>query len=162
ELHRDVAVKLPHRHRLASPRDLEAYLAEARVLASLDHPGVVPIYDFGRTEDGICYLVSKFLPGGDRAALLPTAWRSPTGAAATAALVVAGAEALHHAHRRVLVHRDIKPANILLDADGNPVVVDFGSALREEEFGTGPTGLGTPAYMSPEQAREEAHLVDAR
>src|SRR5207248_2352629 len=70
------------------------------------------------------------------------------------------AEALHHAHQCGLVHRDIKPANILLDAEGNPLVTDFGLALREENFAQGPTFAGTPAYMSPEQARGEGHLVD--
>src|SRR5207244_3740020 len=80
----------------------------------------------------------------------------------SADLVAAVAEALHHAHQRGLVHRDIKPANILLDLTGRPVVADFGLALREEDIGQGANFVGTPAYMSPEQARGEGHLVDAR
>ena len=80
----------------------------------------------------------------------------------SAALVATVAEALHHAHRKGLVHRDIKPANILLDTAGKPYVADFGLALKEEDFGKGAGFAGTPAYMSPEQARGEGHRVDGR
>src|SRR5262249_51367742 len=120
DLHRDVAIKVPHRHRIASPEDVEAYLAEARTLARLDHPGIVPASDVGRTADGLCYLVSKFVEGHD------LKWRLEQGRpplAESGALVVQVALALHHAHQRGLVHRDVKPANILLDAAGSPVVV---------------------------------------
>jgi hypothetical protein len=65
ELKRDVAIKVPHRQRLATAQDAEAYLAEARILASLDHPHIVPVYDVGRAPDGLCYLVSKFIEGSD-------------------------------------------------------------------------------------------------
>jgi serine/threonine protein kinase/formylglycine-generating enzyme required for sulfatase activity len=159
DLRRDVAIKVPHRHRITSPQDVEAYLTEARIVARLDHPGIVPVYDFGRTEDGLCYLVSKFVEGSDLRARLQQARPS---CAESVQIIVRVAEALHHAHRRGLVHRDIKPANILLDADGQPLLADFGLALREEDFGKGPTFAGTPAYMSPEQARGEGHRVDAR
>src|SRR5262249_42104864 len=67
ELRRDVAIKVPHRHRVAQSEDVEAYLAEARLLASLDHPHIVPVHDVGRTEDGRCYIVSKFIEGSDLA-----------------------------------------------------------------------------------------------
>jgi formylglycine-generating enzyme required for sulfatase activity len=159
DLRRDVAVKVPHRHRVASPADAEAYLAEARILAGLDHPGIVPVYDVGRTADGLCYLVSKFVEGSDLAYRLR---RGRPSAPEAVAIVVRVAEALHHAHRRGLTHRDVKPANILLDAEGRPLLADFGLALREADFGTGPNFAGTPAYMSPEQARGEGHRVDAR
>ncbi len=79
-----------------------------------------------------------------------------------AELVATVAEALHYAHQQGLVHRDIKPGNILLDAAGKPYVADFGLALREEDLGKGPRFAGTPAYMSPEQARGEGHRVDGR
>ena len=77
-------------------------------------------------------------------------------------LVATVAEALHHAHKQGLVHRDIKPGNILLDRGGKPFVADFGLALREQDVGKGPRYAGTPAYMSPEQARGEGHRVDGR
>jgi serine/threonine protein kinase/formylglycine-generating enzyme required for sulfatase activity len=158
DLRREVAIKVPHR-RLESAADSDAYLAEARMLARLDHPGIVPVYDFGRTDDGRCFLVSKFVAGSDLATCLQQGRLSPAQAVEITARV---AEALHHAHQRGLVHRDIKPANILLDQGGQPVVADFGLALREEDFSKGPGFAGTPAYMSPEQARGEGHRVDAR
>jgi hypothetical protein len=159
DLERDVAIKVPHRRHIATAADVEAYLAEARMLATLDHPGIVPVHDVGRTADGLCYVVSKFVSGQDLRARLEKA-RPPCAEAA--ALVAQVAEAVHHAHRRGLVHRDIKPANILLDEQGRPVVADFGLAMRDVDFGTGPQLAGTPAYMSPEQARGEGHRVDAR
>jgi serine/threonine protein kinase len=159
DLRRDVAIKVPHRHRLRSTRDAEAYLAEARILASLDHPGIVPVFAFGRTDDGLCYVVSKFIEGRDLAARLEQGRRAVAEAVEVVACV---AEALHHAHNRGLFHCDVKPANILLAGEGRPVVADFGLALREADFGTGPGLAGTPRYMSPEQARGEGHRVDAR
>jgi len=159
ELRRDVAIKVPRRERTAWVADAEAYLAEARVLASLDHIGIVPVYDLGRTDDGLCYVVSKFMPGGDLAGLIKR--RRPSHDEG-AELVARIADALQHAHQHGLVHRDIKPQNVLLDEAGSPLVADFGLALRDEAFGTGSNYCGTPAYMSPEQARGEGHRVDAR
>jgi formylglycine-generating enzyme required for sulfatase activity len=158
-LAREVAVKVFLPRHVPSPDDLSAYLAEGRALASLDHPGIVPVYDVGHTDDGLWYLVSKVIAGGDLRAQLQRA--RPTHAEAVA-LVIAVAEALHSAHQHHIIHRDVKPANILLDADGRPFVGDFGQALREEQYGTGAVFTGTPAYMSPEQARGEGHRVDAR
>ena len=80
----------------------------------------------------------------------------------TVELVATVAEALHYAHKQGLVHRDIKPGNLLLDTSGKPFVADFGLALREQDVGKGPRYAGTPAYMSPEQARGEGHRVDGR
>lgn len=159
ELRRDVAIKVPQRHRVARPADADAYLKEAQALAALDHPGIVPVHDLGRTDDGLCYVVSKFVPGTDLKARLAQGKMTPAQAAE---LVTSVAEALHHAHVRGLTHRDIKPANILLDSHDRPIVADFGLALRDEDYGTGPTLAGTPAYMSPEQARGEGHRVDGR
>ena len=158
-LRRPVAIKVPNPERVAGPEDVAVYLAEAQVLAQLDHSYIVPVYDVGRTDDGLCYVVSKYIEGTSLAERLGQG-RMPFGESAE--LVATVAEALHHAHTRDLVHRDIKPANILLDSAGKPVVADFGLVLREEDFGKEARLAGTPAYMSPEQARGEGHLVDGR
>src|SRR4029077_10677478 len=97
ELRREVAIKVPHRHRIQSPRDVDDYLAEARILAGLTHPGIVPVYDVGRSEDGLCYVVSRFVTGCD----LETRMRQQRlGHREAAEIVACGAEALHHAHQR--------------------------------------------------------------
>jgi formylglycine-generating enzyme required for sulfatase activity len=159
QLQRRVAVKVPHRRRATSPQDRESYLAEARTLAALEHPHIVPVYDSGTTDGGLFYVVSKYVEGSDLAKRM-TEGRPPFSE--SAAIVVAVAEALHHAHLKGLVHRDVKPANILLDRAGKPFLADFGLALREEDFGRGAGDAGTPLYMSPEQARGEGHRVDGR
>ncbi len=159
ELKRHVAAKVPHPHRVAEPADAEAYVQEARLIASLDHVGIVPVYDVGRTDDGYCYVVSKLIQGED----LATRIRQVKLEQLTIARVVAQvADALHYAHGQGLVHRDIKPANILLDERDRPYVADFGLALRDESLVEGRSYAGTPAYMSPEQARGESHRVDGR
>ena len=142
-----------------APRMWRRISNEARILARLDHPNIVPVYDVGRTEDGLCFVVSKFVEGSDLAVRIGEARLSFRD---SAELVATVAEALHYAHTRGLVHRDIKPANILIDASGKPCVADFGLALKDEDFGKGGGLAGTPAYMSPEQARGEGHLVDGR
>ncbi len=139
--------------------DAESYLAEARALARLTHPSIVPVYDVGRADDGNFYVVSQFVDGSDLAARLKQGRPSFNESAKLAAAV---ALALHHAHTRGLVHRDIKPANILITQSGEPKVADFGLALRDDDFGKGAKLAGTPDYMSPEQARGEGHRVDGR
>ena len=113
---------------------MDAFLREARILAKLDHPNIVPVFDVGRTEDGLCFVVSKLVEGSDLAVRIEQARPSVRD---SAGLVATIADALHYAHSRGLVHRDIKPANILIDAAGNPCVADFGIALRDEDFGKG-------------------------
>jgi serine/threonine protein kinase/formylglycine-generating enzyme required for sulfatase activity len=160
DLQRDVAIKVPHRERIARPEDVEAYLTEAQVLARLDHPHIVPVYDVGRTDDGLCFVVSKLIEGSDLARQIRGEPRRSF--VESADLVRRVAEALHCAHLQGLVHRDIKPGNILLDRVGKPYVADFGLALKEEDVGKAAPFAGTPAYMSPEQARGEGHRVDGR
>jgi serine/threonine protein kinase/formylglycine-generating enzyme required for sulfatase activity len=159
ELDRAVAVKVPNIERISAPEDIDAYLLEAKILAKLEHPNIVPVYDAGRDDDGLCYVVSKFLQGSDLKEKILLG-RQPFQESAV--LVAAVADALHCAHTKGLVHRDIKPANILLDERGKPCVADFGLALRDEDFGRGAGMAGTPVYMSPEQARGEGHRVDGR
>jgi serine/threonine protein kinase/formylglycine-generating enzyme required for sulfatase activity len=159
QLQRLVALKVPHAKHTLCGADAEFYLAEARTVANLDHPNIVPVYDVGATGEHPVFIVSKFIEGCTLSEQIkvdrPTLLRS-------AELVATIAEALHHAHQTGLVHRDIKPSNILLDKGGKPFVVDFGLALKEEDIGTGPRYAGTGPYMSPEQARGEGHRVDGR
>src|SRR5476651_2010172 len=159
QLQRLVAIKVPHRKLVDRPEAAEAYLTEARTVANLDHPNIVPVHDVGSTDEFPCYVVSKYIDGTDLATRLK---QSRLSIHETVELVATVAEALHHAHKQGLVHRDIKPSNILLDASGKPFVADFGLALREQDVGKGPRYAGTPAYMSPEQARGEGHRVDGR
>ena len=123
---------MPTKTRFQKPEDAEAYLAEARTVASLDHPHIVPVYDMGRAEDGSIYVVSKFIEGStldDRI----KAGRPPERESAE--LLATVARALQHAHDRRLIHRDIKPANILIeDKTNTPYVADFGLAIREEDY----------------------------
>jgi len=158
QLNRPVAIKVPRRERISRPEDAAAYLTEARTVASLDHPNIVPVFDVG-TDDGLCFVVSKLIEGSDLAKRIQQAAITHAEAAGW---IASAAEALHYAHRKGLVHRDIKPGNILIDSSDKPFVADFGLALKEEDFGKGAGFAGTPAYMSPEQARGEGHRVDGR
>jgi eukaryotic-like serine/threonine-protein kinase len=159
QLERLVAIKVPHAKLVAQITDAEAYLTEARTVAKLDHPNIVPVHDVGSTEQFPCYVVSKYIDGADLATKLKQAWPSTHEAVELVATI---AEALHHAHKQSLVHRDVKPGNILVDKSGKAFVCDFGMALREQDVGKGARFAGTPAYMSPEQARGEGHRVDGR
>lgn len=158
-LERLVALKVPHAKHLADPGSGEEYLAEARVVAKLDHRHIVPVYDVGHTDDFPCFIVSKFIDGTN---LHDVRRSKPLSLEAGVALIANVAEALHYAHRAGVVHRDVKPGNILIAQDGTPYLADFGLALREENLGHGSRYAGTPAYMSPEQARGEGHRVDGR
>jgi tRNA A-37 threonylcarbamoyl transferase component Bud32 len=162
ELERTVAIKVLRAGRLASASEVDRFLREARSAAQLEHPGIVALYESGQGEDGTCYLVEEFVQGTTLAQRLAA---GRLGFRAAAELVAQAAEALDYAHRHGVIHRDIKPGNILLDAESHPHLMDFGLAKREaDETPMTLDGqvLGTPAYMSPEQARGESHSVDAR
>jgi serine/threonine protein kinase len=157
QLGRLVALKVPNADLLKRPEDVALYLNEARIVASLDHPTIVPIYDVGTTAECPFFVVMKYIEGVDLASRIKSERISNVQAARLVATV---AEALHYAHRQGLVHRDVKPGNILIDTAGKPYLVDFGLALRDSEPWNASRYGGTPAYMSPEQARGEGHRVD--
>jgi tetratricopeptide (TPR) repeat protein len=156
-LQRQVAIKVPRRVR--SPKQVEELMREARRLAQLSHPGILAVFDFGQ-HAGLCYFVTDLLQGESLSA---AASRRRFTWEEAVRLVAAVADALAHAHARGMVHRDIKPGNVFLTTDGRPVLLDFGLALWDLDEEQVP-GLiaGTPAYMSPEQARGHAHRVDGR
>jgi hypothetical protein len=159
QLQRPVAIKVAHRKLVDRPESAELYLTEARTVAGLDHPHIVPVYDVGSDPDFPFFVVSKYIDGTDLATRLKQGRLALHDAVELVATV---AEALHFAHKQGLVHRDIKPGNLLIDRSGKPFVADFGLALREQDVGKGSGYCGTPAYMSPEQARGEGHRVDGR
>ncbi len=160
ELEREVAIKVPTSARFQNSNDGELYLSEARTVAGLVHPNIVPVYDTGKTSDGAVFVVSRFINGETLESRLR---KSILTANESAKLLKTIAEALAYAHDRRLIHRDVKPANILIETATNTAfITDFGLAVREEDY-TKQLGLaGTYAYMSPEQARGEGHRLDGR
>ncbi|RMF43016.1 MAG: hypothetical protein D6753_06210, partial [Planctomycetota bacterium] len=164
-LERMVAIKVVRGGIGFSDEERDRFYREARSAAQLDFPGIIPVYEVGQASSGP-YLVSQYVNGET----LEQAIRRRTFSFShTARIVLQVARALHHAHQRGVVHRDIKPSNIMLQlCDGGsivPRVMDFGLALRNRgEVTMTVEGqlLGTPAYMSPEQARGDGHRVDGR
>src|SRR5262249_39611806 len=156
-LDRTVAVKIPRKGQL-SAAETEQFLREARAAAQLGHPHIVGVHEVGRADDTV-YIVSDFISGASLGDWLTGQRLRPREAAGLCAKV---AEALHHAHEHGIIHRDLKPGNIMIDLDGEPHLMDFGLARRQHgEMSMTVEGriLGTPAYMSPEQARGEAHTA---
>jgi serine/threonine protein kinase len=150
-LNRIVAIKVL-RYQLTSDAGLERFQREATATAQLEHPGIVPIYDVGTAEPGP-YIVMRWVEGTTLSQVLQRGRPDLQGAVQ---LIRRVAEALSYAHSRGIVHRDIKPSNILIDRNGEPRICDFGLARYvESDSSITATGmvLGTPAYMSPEQAR---------
>ena len=150
-LNRPVALKMVKAGVLADDAELRRFQNEAEAVALLDHAGVVPVYEVGEHR-GQKYFSMKLVEGGNLAEQLDSLQANPRAAAT---LLAETAQAVHHAHMRGVLHRDLKPANILVDAEGHPHVTDFGLAKRIEsdvEMTASGAILGTPAYMSPEQA----------
>ncbi|MDC0317314.1 protein kinase [bacterium] len=151
KLNRIVAVKMIRAGKLASPSDIQRFQSEAEAIGRLEHPQIVPIYEVDQVE-GIHFFSMAFIDGEDLAQKLR---QGPLPQRQAAQLVDEIALAIHYAHQQGIIHRDLKPANILLTRDGQIRVTDFGLAkLQDAEHGQTVTGdvVGTPGYMSPEQA----------
>ena len=159
----DVAVKVLDLGLTPSPGLAERFVREARTSARLEHPNIVPIYKVGGYKNEVLYIVMRCLDGPSLRQMLEQQHRLSLRDASRIARQVA--DALGHAHRNGIVHRDVKPDNILLDKTGHVLVTDFGIAKAAQEASvsqltTEGMVVGTPHYMSPEQATGEQ--VDAR
>ena len=150
-LNRTVALKVIGLGYWATKAHLKRFRREAEAAASLDHSGIVPIYEVGEHE-GSCYFSMKFVEGGQLDEVMK---REPMSIRQAAELIAKVARTVHYAHEHGILHRDIKPGNILLDVKGEPHLTDFGLArLLETQSTVTHTMdvLGTPSYMAPEQA----------
>ena len=150
-LNRTVALKVIGLGHWATDAHLKRFRREAEAAASLDHSGIVPIYEVGE-RDGSCYFSMKFVEGGQ---LDEVVKRNPMSIRQAAELIAKVARTVDYAHEHGILHRDIKPGNILVDAKSEPHLTDFGLArLIESESSVTQTldVLGTPSYMAPEQA----------
>lgn len=161
-LNRYVALKIPRGGVFANHDHASRFIREAQAAAGLEHPSIVVVHEVGEIS-GTVYIACQFIEGPTLQRLLADGYE-PTYRQ-VALLVRNLAAALHAAHSHGIIHRDLKPANILLDANGKPHIADFGLARtmqEDSELTLEGTVLGTPAYMSPEQAFGRSHLADAR
>lgn len=151
---REVAIKILPRELLSNLVTRARFKRELKLIASLEHPAIVPVYDVGGEEDSQPFFVMRYMSGGSLSEMI----KRGTFSLRDAALIMERlASALDHAHSRGVIHRDIKPDNVLFDGSGNPYLSDFGVAKLTEArvSATGHDVIGTPAYISPEQALGE-------
>ncbi len=161
-LQRVVALKVQRAGSLASQEEVERFLREARSAAQLKHPSIVSMYETAQTEDNVWFLVCEYVDGVTLEERLKDGPLPPESATSVIAEL---ADALQYAHEQGVVHRDVKPSNIIIDRHDRAHLMDFGLAKRDSgEWTMTSEGrvLGTPAYMSPEQAAGTSHQVDAR
>ena len=153
---RDVAIKTLPREFLHDPGFRARFEREAQTIASLEHPAIVPVYDFGEENDQP-FIVMRLMTGGS---LVDRLRRGPLPLSEAARILSILAPALDEAHTHGVIHRDLKPGNILFDGRDQPYLSDFGIAkLTETSVAFTATGIiGTPAYMSPEQARGDRDI----
>ncbi len=162
ELDRIVALKVPRAGNIGQGQELDRFLREARSAAQLRHTSIMTIHEVGQVENTPFIVSDVVVEGLSLSDMLTSRRPMPREAAELIATV---ADALEYAHSQGVVHRDVKPSNIMITTAGRPVLTDFGLAKRDVgEVTMTAEGqvLGTPAYMSPEQARGEAHRVDGR
>lgn len=156
---REVAVKVLPREMVHNLVFRARFKRELKLIASLEHPAIVPVYDVGEEEDGRQYFVMRYM-GGD--SLSDWIKKGALSLQDTAIIIERLASALDYAHSKGIVHRDIKPDNVLFDETNHPYLTDFGIAKLTESAvsATGGGTMGTPAYVSPEQA--QGAKVDSR
>ena len=164
QLDRRVAVKLPHLDIAKSSEALERFLREAKAAATLSHPNICPVFDFGQIG-GRHYISMAYIEGRSLSKLVNP--QQPAGGRAAAELVRKLAVALQDAHSHGIIHRDLKPGNVIIDRRGEPVLMDFGLARKvtpDDDVRMTQDGalLGSPAYMSPEQVEGNLSQIDAR
>ncbi len=153
---RDVAVKVLHPQFYSNPTIRQRFLREARTIAQIDHPAIVPIYDIGQTDKHL-YIVMRLMEGGSLATRVA---KAPLSSSEIQAVIARICSALDAAHQNGVVHRDIKPENILFDQYDQAYLADFGVVKLAESTATmtGEGVIGTPAYMSPEQVSSKTTL----
>ncbi len=155
-LERHVALKIPI---VQSSLALERFYIEAKATATLSSPNICPVYDVGQIS-GVHYISMAFIDGRPLSKVIK---ESPLSLQQSMAILSKTARGIQKAHERGVIHRDLKPDNIMIDADGEPVVMDFGLAVRQDEGEERITKdgalVGSPAYMSPEQAEGKKSLI---
>jgi eukaryotic-like serine/threonine-protein kinase len=157
-LERPVAVKVPRVDRPVTGGEVDQCRIEARKVARLRHPNIVPVHDVGK-EGSTCFIVGEWIEGTNLAVRIKT---NRLDHRESARIVSEIADALAHAHSSGFVHRDIKPANILIDPQGRAYLTDFGIAMVEEDLLRDVTAAGTLPYMAPEQLGKGLAPVDHR